>query len=45
MDKARTYIPEKQWASTPLALKATAGLRMLSNTTAQRLLEEVSMVS
>jgi ectonucleoside triphosphate diphosphohydrolase 5/6 len=45
MDKACDYIPKKQWVSTPIALKATAGLRMLPNVTAQRLLDEVSVYS
>jgi len=41
LDQATEYVPQFSWGSTPLALKATAGLRLLSEQTAQQLLSEV----
>ena len=45
LDKATQYVPHTSWGSTPLALKATAGLRLLSEETAQQLLKEVGIHS
>jgi len=42
LNNAKKFIPKNQWSETPIGLKATAGLRLLSNETAQRLLDEVS---
>lgn len=42
LDKAADYIPKNQWRETPIGLKATAGLRLLSNETAQQILDEVT---
>jgi len=44
LDDATEYVPKSSWHSTPLALKATAGLRLLSEETAQQLLSEVGIV-
>lgn len=38
---ARERIPEQYWSSTPLVLKATAGLRLLPNEKAEALLLHV----
>jgi len=43
LDKATEYIPQSSWRNTPLALKATAGLRLLSEDTAEQLLNEVGI--
>jgi len=43
LDRATEYVPQSSWNSTPLALKATAGLRLLSEETAQLLLSEVGI--
>ena len=45
LDQARDYVPRSHWSTTPLALKATAGLRLLSEETAQQLLGEVGIHS
>jgi len=45
LDDATEYVPRSSWSSTPLALKATAGLRLLSEQTAQQLLSEVSIIN
>jgi len=41
LEEAAKYIPQSKWRDTPIALKATAGLRMLSNDTAAQILEKV----
>ncbi|RXM33243.1 Ectonucleoside triphosphate diphosphohydrolase 5 [Acipenser ruthenus] len=41
---AKHSVPKKQWKTTPVVLKATAGLRLLPNEKAQALLEEVQEV-
>ncbi|KAJ7341246.1 hypothetical protein JRQ81_005127 [Phrynocephalus forsythii] len=41
---AKNEIPEKLWKSTPLVLKATAGLRLLPGEKAQKLLDKVKDV-
>ena len=41
VEKACKYIPKEQWTETPIGLKATAGLRLLSNSTAHQLLNKV----
>ncbi|XP_074661170.1 ectonucleoside triphosphate diphosphohydrolase 5-like [Tubulanus polymorphus] len=41
VEKAKKYIPQDQWASTPQALKATAGLRLLEKHKADNILNEV----
>ena len=43
LDKAKTFIPETQWESTPMALKATAGLRALPTEAADSILQEVGL--
>lgn len=39
--KAKMFIPNDKWASTPIALKATAGLRVLPKEKADAILESV----
>nr|CAD7590673.1 unnamed protein product [Timema genevievae] len=41
LDRAKSVIPASDWASTPLAMKATAGLRLLPGHQADSLLKEV----
>lgn len=41
IEKAKDEIPEKYWSSTPLILKATAGLRLLPTEKAEALLTAV----
>lgn len=42
LDLAKGRVPQQYWASTPLVLKATAGLRLLDSEKADALLDEVS---
>lgn len=42
--KLQSVIPPSEWANTPLALKATAGLRLLPEKQANALLDEVRVV-
>lgn len=42
--KARNFVPEKYWKNTPLALRATAGLRLLPVEKADGLLNEVLLI-
>ena len=42
LKKARETVPEESWQHTPLALKATAGLRLLPELEAEAILEKVS---
>ncbi|XP_063774199.1 ectonucleoside triphosphate diphosphohydrolase 6 isoform X2 [Pseudophryne corroboree] len=42
LDIAQEEIPDRLWRSTPLVLKATAGLRLLSGEKAQKLLDTVT---
>lgn len=42
LEKAKNEIPKQYWSMTPLILKATAGLRMLPQNEAQKLLESVN---
>ncbi|XP_059504373.1 ectonucleoside triphosphate diphosphohydrolase 6 isoform X2 [Stegostoma tigrinum] len=44
LDIAKKSIPRNLWASTPLVLKATAGLRLLPGVKAQHLLDKVKEV-
>lgn len=39
--KAKNFVPERYWKSTPLAMRATAGLRLLPTEKADGLLNEV----
>jgi ectonucleoside triphosphate diphosphohydrolase 5/6 len=39
--KARDIVPPNMWMHTPLTLKATAGLRLLPDDKADRILDEV----
>ncbi|XP_068159286.1 ectonucleoside triphosphate diphosphohydrolase 5 isoform X2 [Drosophila tropicalis] len=41
LDEARAFIPKEHWSSTPLVLKATAGLRLLPASKAENLLNAV----
>ncbi|XP_055296253.1 ectonucleoside triphosphate diphosphohydrolase 5 isoform X3 [Sitodiplosis mosellana] len=41
LGKAKDFIPQEFWATTPLVLKATAGLRLLLPVEAENLLNEV----
>ncbi|EDO31584.1 predicted protein, partial [Nematostella vectensis] len=41
LQKAKDVIPVHQWHATPVALKATAGLRLLPVKSAKHLLHEV----
>lgn len=41
LQKAKAFIPQRFWQSTPLVLKATAGLRLLLPVQAENLLNEV----
>ncbi|KAI8042492.1 hypothetical protein M5D96_003805 [Drosophila gunungcola] len=38
LDEARAFIPKEHWSSTPLVLKATAGLRLLPASKAENIL-------
>jgi len=44
LEESTQYIPQSKWRETSIALKATAGLRMLSNETAAQILEKVERV-
>jgi len=44
LDEAKKHIPPSQWSKTALGLKATAGLRLLSNKTAMAILDEVGQL-
>ncbi|XP_036321845.1 ectonucleoside triphosphate diphosphohydrolase 5 isoform X1 [Rhagoletis pomonella] len=44
LDDAKAFIPKEKWASTPLVLKATAGLRLLPQNKAENLLNAVREV-
>lgn len=41
LEKAKREIPKEYWGRTPLILKATAGLRMLPQNDAKKLLNSV----
>jgi ectonucleoside triphosphate diphosphohydrolase 5/6 len=41
LDEARTFIPQQYIANTPLALKATAGLRLLGAAQSEEILEKI----
>ncbi|KAH8412297.1 hypothetical protein KR009_001094, partial [Drosophila setifemur] len=41
LDEARAFIPKEHWSSTPLVLKATAGLRLLPTSKAENILNAV----
>ena len=41
LEKAKVYIPQKKWRETPIALKATAGLRLLDEEDSKALLDSV----
>lgn len=43
LGRAKAFIPQDKWASTPIALKATAGLRLLPKEKADAILEAVSV--
>lgn len=42
LEKAKQFIPEEAWPATPIALKATAGLRLLPKEKADAILAAVS---
>lgn len=42
--EANTFVPKELWSSTPLVLKATAGLRMLPSNLADNILNAVRHV-
>ena len=44
LDRAKQVIPPTEYKNTPLAMKATAGLRLLPDDKAEGLLEEVSYI-
>lgn len=44
LQHAKDFIPQKSWSSTPFALRATAGLRLLPSEKAQNILKEVKKV-
>ncbi|XP_011505434.1 PREDICTED: ectonucleoside triphosphate diphosphohydrolase 5 [Ceratosolen solmsi marchali] len=44
LQKAKLKIPQQEWSRTPLYLRATAGLRLLSNDESQKILEECKKV-
>ncbi|KAJ7340097.1 Ectonucleoside triphosphate diphosphohydrolase 5 [Desmophyllum pertusum] len=44
LEKADDIIPKDQWKMTPLALKATAGLRLLPSNSSKQLLAEVRIL-
>ena len=44
LEKSKDIIPEERWGSTPVTLKATAGLRLLPKNLSQQLLSEVALV-
>jgi apyrase len=44
LDFARGFVPEKQWPSTPLVLKATAGLRAVDPAKAARVIAAVAKI-
>jgi Golgi nucleoside diphosphatase len=39
--KAKAFIPKEEWSSTPISLKATAGLRLLPKEKADNILNAV----
>ena len=41
MKKALSVVPKKEWQLTPVSLRATAGLRLLPNSLADNIIEEV----
>ena len=43
LEQAKHYIPATHWSTTPMALKATAGLRALPAKAADDILNEVSL--
>jgi len=45
LDKAKNFIPEAEWSSTPITLKATAGLRLLPKEKADNILNEVRLLN
>lgn len=44
LKEAKQFIPEKYWESTPISLKATAGLRILGATKSEEILQAVREV-
>ena len=44
LSRAKVFIPQENWATTPVSLKATAGLRLLPKAKADAILEAVSNV-
>lgn len=42
LEKAKSYVPSEYWDETPVALKATAGLRLLPKHASDSILEEIS---
>lgn len=44
LSEAKKFIPEEYWASTPLALKATAGLRLLGASQSEDILNAIREV-
>lgn len=44
LNEAKAYVPSEKWSTTPIALKATAGLRLLGQKHAEKLLDVVRKV-
>jgi ectonucleoside triphosphate diphosphohydrolase 5/6 len=42
--KAKNFVPKQYWKNTPLAMRATAGLRLLPTEKADGILNEVFCV-
>lgn len=41
LNEAKLFIPEQYWLSTPLGLKATAGLRLLGASKSEEILQAI----
>jgi Golgi nucleoside diphosphatase len=41
LKKALDVVPRNKWKSTPVSLRATAGLRLLPDSLSQNIIEEV----
>ena len=44
LDSAKKHVPQEYWATTPITLKATAGLRLLPKAQGDAILEVVRKV-
>ena len=45
LDSAKSFIPKEYWKTTPITLKATAGLRLLPKEEGDAILEVARVVS